>query len=63
MFLCRANMPSMYGRDQTCRACTHGAADGAVGPEEDQGHLEVCPGYASLWSGMGPMGPMGGEAL
>ena len=55
MFLCRANMPSMYGRDLTCRACTPGAADGAVGPEEDQDHLEVCPGYASLWAGLGPM--------
>ena len=55
MFLCRANMPSMYGRDLTCRACTPGAADGAVGPEEDQDHLEVCPGYGSLWAGLGPM--------
>ena len=55
MFLCRANMPSMYGRDLTCRACTPGAADGAVGPEGDQDHLEVCPGYGNLWAGLGPM--------
>ena len=48
-------MPSMYGRDLTCRACTPGAVDGAVGPEEDQDHLEVCPGYARLWADLGPM--------
>ena len=55
MFVCRGNMPTMYGRDLTCRACTPGAEDGAVGPEEDQDHLEVCPGYVSLWEGLGPM--------
>ena len=37
------------------QALTSGAADGAVGPEEDQEHLEVCPGYDSLWAGLGPM--------
>ena len=37
----------MYDRDLTCRACTPGAEDGAVGPEEDQDHLEVCTGYGS----------------
>ena len=55
MFVCRANMPTMYQRDLTCRACTPRAADGAPGPEEDQEHLEVCPGYGSLWAGLGPM--------
>ena len=24
---------------------------------EDQDHLEVCPGYASQWAGLGPMTP------
>ena len=57
MFVCRANMATMYGGDLTCRACTPGAEDGAVGPEEDQDHLEVCPGYGSLWDGLGPMMP------
>ena len=57
MFVCRANMATMYGRDLTCRACTPGAKDGAVGPDEDQDHLEVCPGYGSLWDGLGPMTP------
>ena len=57
MFVCRANMATMYGRDLTCRACTPGAEDGAVGPDEDQDHLEVCPGYGSLWDGLGPMTP------
>ena len=33
MFVCRANMPAMYGRDMTCCACTLGAEDGAAGPE------------------------------
>ena len=56
MFFCRGNMPTMYGRDLTCRACTPGAENGAVGPEEDQDQdLEVCPGYGSLWEGVGPM--------
>ena len=34
-------------------ALTSGAADGAVGPEEDQEHLRVCPGYGRLWAGLG----------
>ena len=55
MFICRANMPSMFGRDLTCRACTPDAEQGAAGPVEDQDHLEVCPGYASQWVGLGPM--------
>ena len=55
MFICRANMPTLYKRDLTCRACTPGAEQGAEGPVEDQDHLEVCPGYASLWAGLGPM--------
>ena len=48
-FVCWANMPTMYKRDLTCRACTT-AADGngpVTGPVEDQEHLECCPGYAS----------------
>ena len=55
MFICRANMPSLYRRDLACRACSPGAEHGAGGPDEDQDHLEVCPGYASLWVGLGPM--------
>ena len=55
MFICQANMPSLYRRDLTCRACSPGAKHGAGGPDEDQDHLEVCPGYASLWAGLGPM--------
>ena len=49
MFVCcsRANMATMYGGDLTCHACTPGAEDGAVGPED---HLEVCPGYRRLWN-------------
>ena len=38
-----------------CRVCTPWAEQGAEGPVEDQYHLEVCPGYASLWAGLGPM--------
>ena len=57
MFICRANMPTMFKRDLTCRACTPGADQGVDGPVEDQEHLEVCPGYASLWAGLGPMTP------
>ena len=26
-----------------------------AGPVEDQDHLEVCPGYASQWAGLGPL--------
>ena len=55
MFVCRANMPTLYKRDLTCRACTPGADQGVAGPVEDQDHLEVCPGYASQWAGLGPM--------
>ena len=55
MLVCRANMPVMYKRDLTCRACTPEAENGAAGPQEDQEHLEVCPGYASQWAGLGPM--------
>ena len=59
MFVCRANMPSMYKRDLTCRACTTAAdRDGPVaGPEEDQEHLKCCPGYAGQWAWLGPMTP------
>ena len=61
MFVCRANMPTLYKRDLTCRACTTAAdRDGpgpVTGPVEDQEHLECCPGYASQWAGLGPMTP------
>ena len=57
MFICRANMPTMFKRDLTCRACTPEADQGGAGPIEDQEHLEVCPGYASQWAGLGPMTP------
>ena len=54
MFICRANMPRMYGRDLTCRGCTPEADKGKIGPVEDQDHLEWCPGYSTLWAGLGP---------
>ena len=57
MFVCRANMPGMYKRDLTCRACTTAADCDGTGPVEDQEHLECCPGYASQWVGLGPMTP------
>ena len=55
MFVCRANMPTLYKRDLTCRAWNPGAEQGDAGPIEDQDHLEVCPGYANQWAGLGPM--------
>ena len=56
MFICRANMPTMFKRDLTCRGCTRTwGRSGAGGPVEDQDHLEVCPGYASQWAGLDPM--------
>ena len=57
MFVSRANMPGMYKRDLTCRACTTAADCDGTGPVEDQEHLECCPGYASQWAGLGPMTP------
>ena len=53
MFICRANMPSLYNRDLTCRNCTPGADIGVQGPVEDQHHLEWCPGFSSQWAGLG----------
>ena len=32
MFICRANMPTMFKRDLTCRACTPEADQGGAGP-------------------------------
>ena len=55
MFVCQANMPALYKRDLTCQACTPEAENGGLGPVEDQDHLKVCPGYSSLWAGLGPM--------
>ena len=57
MFICRANMPTMFKRDLTCRACTPEADQGGAGPIEDQEHLEVCTGYASQWARLGSMTP------
>jgi hypothetical protein len=57
MFVCRANMPTLYKRDLTCRACTTAADRVQTGPVEDQEHLECCPGYASQWAGLGPLTP------
>ena len=63
-FDCRANTPSRYGRDLTCRACCP-RAGGEPGPAgagqeehvENQEHLEVCTAYADLWQGLGPSTP------
>ena len=48
MFVCRANMPTLYKRDLTFRAYTPGADQRVAGPVEDQDHLEVCPGLVVL---------------
>ena len=68
-FDCRANMPTRYGRDLRCRGCSprqeqEQEEQGARSKEqeelqkeqheENQEHLEVCLGYAELWSGLGP---------
>ena len=34
IFICRANMPTMFKRDLTCRACTPEADQGGAGPIE-----------------------------
>ena len=57
MFDCRANMPTRYKRDLTCRACQPDPAAGLEGHEETQEHLEVCVGYSECWLGIGPMTP------
>ena len=64
-------MPTRYKRDLACRACRGDPAGGLVGQDESQDpargmedcdesqdHLEVCPGYSELWSGLGPMSPL-----
>ena len=63
-FDCRANAPSRYGRDLTCRACCPRAGEepgpAGAGQEEhveNQEHLEVCTAYADLWHGLGPSTP------
>ena len=63
-FDCRANMPTRYGRDLRCRACSPRQEQEQGDKEqeerqqeqheENQEHLEVCLGYAELWSGLGP---------
>ena len=57
MFVCRANMPTLY----VCMYCmTTADRDGpgpVTGPVEDQEHLKCCHGYASQWAGLGPMTP------
>ena len=57
MFDCRANMPTRYKRDLTCRACRPDPAAGLDGHVETQEHLELCTGYSELWLGLGPMTP------
>jgi hypothetical protein len=55
MFVCRANMPTLYKRDLTCRSCMTETSQESAGQMEDQDHLECCPGYSSLWAGLGPL--------
>ena len=57
MFDCRANMPTPYRRDLTCRACQPEPASGQEAQDETQDHLEICRGYRELWKGLGPMTP------
>ena len=57
MLDCRANMPTKYRRDLVCRACRPDPSTGLEGQEENQEHLEVCPGYGELWQGLGPLTP------
>ena len=57
MFDCRANMPSRYRRDVSCRACWPNPAGRLEDKEETQDHLEVCGGYSELWEVLGPMTP------
>ena len=63
-FECRANMPTRYNRDLVCRACSPRQEQEQGDKEqeerqqeqceENQEHLEVCTGYAELWSDLGP---------
>ena len=72
-FDCRANMPTRYGRDLVCRACSprHQAgqeqeqkskkeqeSDKEQEQIESQEHLEICPGYRELWQGLGHLTPL-----
>ena len=68
-FDCRANMPTRYGRDLRCRACSPQKQRENMEQREnteqrdkeenieDQEHLESCPGYSELWEGLGPYSP------
>ena len=68
-FDCRANMPTQYGRDMRCRACSPQKQRENMEQREnteqrdkeenieDQEHLESCPGYSELWEGLGPYSP------
>ena len=67
-FDCRANMPTRYGRDLVCRACSPKPASGQEKEHErekeqeeqieSQEHLESCSGYSELWQGLGAMSPL-----
>ena len=63
-FECRENMPTRYGRDLRCRACSPQEQNEKRQEQrenqeqiEDQDHLESCPGYSELWEGLGPYSP------
>ena len=50
-FVCRKNIPKMYGGVLWCHSCSSGAEDGPGGvaaPEESQAHLEWCVAYCCL---------------
>ena len=57
MFDCRANMPTRYKKDLTCRACWPDPAAGLEGQVKTQEHLQLCTGYSELWLGLGSMTP------
>ena len=53
-FVCRANMPRMYGGVLWCHNCSTAAdqgPDGGMAPVESQQHLERCKAYLHLHKG------------
>ena len=53
-FVCRANMPRMYGGVLWCHNCSTApdqGPDGGLAPEESQKHLESCKAYLHLHKG------------